>query len=75
MLCKGDSPESIVVHYKSSQQRCPAVVAVVSPEVTPTGVWRIESEVVLGEDCDYTIHLASRNGAGQTNSTGTLSIS
>ena len=65
-----------VVHYTSTQEGCPSVVSVVSPELTPDNeVWVIESEVALGRDCDYIIHLTSRNGAGETNFTGTLSFS
>ena len=76
MLCYGELPETFLIHYTSTQKRCPSVVSVVSPELTPDNeVWVIESEVALERDCDYIIHLTSRNGAGETNFTGTLSFS
>ena len=76
MLCRGEFPKAIVVHYSSTQKHCVSVVLVESPEVSvDSGVWVIESEVALGKDCDYTAHLTARNGAGDTNYTGTLSIS
>ena len=66
-----------IVLYTSTQKRCPTVVSEVnSPVLTPDHeVWVIESEVALERDCDYIIHLTSRNGAGETNFTGTLSFS
>ena len=76
MLCFGKRPKHFVVYYSSSQQHCPGVVSVSSPETTGAGnIWQIECVVELGADCNYTVHVASRNEAGETNSTGTLSIS
>ena len=65
-----------VVHYSSTQTHCPSVVSVEVPELTlDREALLIKSEVALGRDCGYTLHLTSRNGAGDTNSTGTLSFS
>ena len=66
-----------IVYYTSTQEGCPSVVvSEVSPKLTPDlEVWVIESEVALKNNCDYIIHLTSRNGAGETNFTGTLSFS
>ena len=76
VLCHGEFPESIIVHYSSIQKHCMSVVSEETPELGEEGeVWVIESEVALGRDCDYTLHLTARNGAGDTNYTGTLSIS
>ncbi|CAI8007696.1 hypothetical protein GBAR_LOCUS5341 [Geodia barretti] len=76
VFCHGELPETFVVHYSSTQTHCPPVVSVEASELTPDKeALLIKSEVALGRDCDYTVHLTSRNGAGDTNSTGTLSIS
>jgi hypothetical protein len=76
VFCHGELPETFVVHYSSTQTHCPSVVSVEVPELTlDKEALLIKSEVALGRDCDYTVHLTSRNGAGDTNSTGTLSIS
>ena len=63
------------MHYKSFQEQCPAVVSVVSPELTLEKVWIIESDAHLGKDCDYTVYLTSSNGTGGVNSIGTYTIS
>ncbi|CAI8019347.1 hypothetical protein GBAR_LOCUS11635 [Geodia barretti] len=64
------------MYYSSTQKHCPSAVSVVFPELAPdSGIWLIDSEVALGKDCDYTVHLTSHNEAGGTNSTATLSIS
>ena len=74
--------ESVVLHYGSSQDECPAVVSVVSPQLLIPGgngvsgsVWSLEAEVELGDNCDYTIH-ASLSGPGETTSnSSSLSMS
>ena len=69
----------VTLYYGSTQKGCPDVVSVVSPELLTTegevSVWQIESVVELGENCEYTLYLTSRNAAGETNSSGSLSIS
>ena len=79
VFCQGEFPQYFVVHYGSTQEQCPDVVSVVSPELLTTegevSVWQIESVVELGENCEYTLHLTSRNAAGETNTSGSLSIS
>ncbi|CAI8021838.1 hypothetical protein GBAR_LOCUS12880 [Geodia barretti] len=66
-------------YYNSDQEKCPGVVSVVFPELISGEegmvVWQIESQVVLGKDCDYTVSIASHSGAGETNSSGSFSIS
>ena len=76
MLCQGESPQGFVVHYESDKLGCTSEVSLVL--LAPgeeRGLWQIESEVGLGDDCEYTVHLTSFNGAGETNSSATLSIS
>ncbi|CAI8051925.1 hypothetical protein GBAR_LOCUS28408 [Geodia barretti] len=52
------------LYYNSStQEQCPSVVSVVSPELTPGDIWLIQSEVVLKRDCNYTVHVASPSEA------------
>ena len=79
VMCKRSSladVQAFVLQYNSTEEGCPLVVSVETPELGEEGeVWVIESEVALGRDCDYTLHLTARNGAGDTNYTGTLSIS
>ncbi|CAI8051912.1 hypothetical protein GBAR_LOCUS28406 [Geodia barretti] len=76
VICKKAAKVPLIVHYSSTQTHCPPVLSVEASELTPDKeTLLIKSEVALGRDCDYTVHLTSRNGAGDTNSTGTLSMS
>ena len=77
VLCYGQFPEYFLVYYEGNQQQCPEAVAVVSTE-NPLSLdynWEIKSVVELGNNCNYSVHVASSNEAGETNSTGTFSIS
>ncbi|CAI8028058.1 hypothetical protein GBAR_LOCUS15991 [Geodia barretti] len=56
--------EHLKLYYNSStQEQCPSVVSVVSPELTPGDIWLIQSEVVLERDCNYTVNVASPSEA------------
>ena len=56
--------EHFKLYYSSStQEQCPSVVSVVSPELTPGDIWLIQSEVVLERDCNYTVNVASPSEA------------
>ena len=75
-LCFGEFPEHCAVYFESNKQHCPEAVFIASPKKIELGnMWRIESLVYLGADCNYTVHVVLRNEAGETNSTDTLTIS
>ena len=69
--------EHLKLYYNSgsTREKCPSVVSEVSPELTPTDVWIIHSEVVLGKDCNYTVYVASVTESYISNSNGDFSIS
>ena len=76
-LCFWGYPESFTIYYASSQQHCSNTSSFVTSEAPESGnVWQIRSVVQLVDNCNYTVHnIVSRNEAGETNSTGSLSIS
>ena len=76
-LCFWEYPEYFEVFYESSQQHCSNTSSLVMSEAAESGnIWQLVSVVQLGDNCNYTIHdIALHNEAGETNSTGSLSIS
>ena len=65
------------MYFESNQQHCSNTSSVVTSKAPESGnIWHIESVVQLGDNCNYTINnIVSHNEAGETNSTGSLSIS
>ena len=76
MLCFGELPKYFEIYYESTHQGCPETESVASSDAPSTdNVYVLQSDVQLGDNCNYTVRVVSHNEAGGTNSTGTLSIS
>ena len=61
---------SISIHFESNQQGCPEAVSMLYPqESLPDNVLQIESEVQLGNSCNYSVTIVLRDEAGKSNST------